>query len=216
MCASNSPTIFCLTSKNDEKTDLISIELESGTIKRLSSFNGQRSFLQHSLDDSRFYFTSDDPPASGSVLQWDTTSQKETTPATRSNSAETYAPSPDGNWLIRTSKSTEISVRPISGGEWKSLASGINGIWWQNVVAPDSKWLYYHSTNQDGKDLLFRTSIVGGQPELLGDFPCSSFSGYLNISPDSREILTTCIGKDRGDATYDLWLLDNYVPAAKK
>ena len=212
--------IFCTDSESYDKTELISIAVESGSVERLGSVDGKRWILQHDRDDAKLYFLSDNYPALGSILEWDIAAHKETALATHSDYQETYHPSRDGNWLVRTrldsGLDSEISLRPMSGGDWKSLASGINRIWWQNVVAPDSKWVYYHSIDQAGKQSLFRVSMSGGEPKRLGDFPDDRFSGQLDISPDGRQILATCLGYRKQTDEYDLWIFDDFLPPAKK
>jgi Tol biopolymer transport system component len=197
-------------------TDLISVAVESGSVELLGSFDGPRFIHQLSPDDSIVYFTSDNFPALGSVLQWNMAVQKEETLSTQLDKLETYAPSPDGNWLVRTTLSSNMSVRPMSGGDWKNLVSGATGLWWQTVVSPDSKWVFYHTIDQAGKHSLFRVSITGGEPERMGDFPCESFSGLLDMSSEGRQILATCNGGSEGNAGYDLWVLENFEPPAKK
>ena len=215
---SSHPEIFCTSSKNYEKTQLISVAVESGAVQRLVSFDGPRRIIQHSQDDSEFYFSSDINNAFGPITQWDRVSQTETTVATHSNNLEAFAPSSDGRWLVRTKRSSTLSVRPTTGGEWKVLASGLNGVWWQTVISPDSKWIFFHSQDRDGKDSLFRAPLSGEKAERVGDFPSARFSGQLNMSLDGRQILATCFG--RAPATNnggsDLWMLENFVPSASK
>jgi Tol biopolymer transport system component len=214
--ASLQPKVFCISSKNYEKTDLISVALETGVVERLGSFDGPRQILQIGADDARFYFMSDDFPKLGPILEWDLATQKETTLSLHSNTQENFAQSPDGNSLVRITFGSNMSVRPVSGGDWKSLISGANGLGWQFVVSMDSKWVYYHGHDQAYKDALFRVSIAGGLPERLGDFPCESPLGGISISPDNRQILATCYGGAAGGAGYDLWVLENFVPSSKK
>ena len=214
--ASGLPKIFCTSSKKDESSDLISVAVESGAVERLSSFDGPRFIHQLSPDDSIVYFTSDNFPILGSILQWNMAAQKEITLSTQLDKLETYAPSPDGNWLVRTTLSSNMSVRPMSGGAWRNLVFDATGLWWQTVVSPDSKWVFFHTIDQVGKHSLFRVAVTGGQPERLGDFPCESFSGLLNMSSEGRQILATCNGGSEGNAGYDLWVLENFVPSPKK
>jgi Tol biopolymer transport system component len=91
-------------------------------------------------------------------------------------------------------------------------------VWWQTVISPDSKWIFFHSQDRDGKDSLFRAPLSGEKAERVGDFPSARFSGQLNMSLDGRQILATCFG--RAPATNnggsDLWMLENFVPSASK
>jgi Tol biopolymer transport system component len=213
--ASSFSTILCASSKKDGKTDLVSVAVGSGKTEQLSSFDQSRIILQHSADDATFYFFSGNNDGLSSILQWDMAARKETALATSSSVYDELTPSPDGKWLVRT-RPSELSVRPLSGGDWKSLVSETNGLRWQNVVSPDSKWVIYHEFDQTGKDYLSRVSIFGGRPERLGDFPSSYWSGYLTMSPDGHQILATCVGDSAENSAGPLWVLDNYVPSPKK
>jgi Tol biopolymer transport system component len=185
-------------------------------VERLSSFDGPRLILQQSPDDATFYFSSYNYPSMGSILRWDSSAQMETTLATPSNNLETYAISPDNHWLVRNKLSSKMYVRPMSGGDWKSLVSGAFGLFWQTVIDPSSRWVFFHSIDESERESLFRVSLTGSQPERAGNFPCDNFSGLLSISQDGRRILASCFGasQSRGDA--DLWVMNNFEPTAKK
>jgi Tol biopolymer transport system component len=213
--ASSSSTILCACSKKDGKTELVSVAAGSGKTEQLGSFDQSRTIVQHSADDATFYFQSVSYDGSSSILQWDMAARKETALATSPYNYDELTPSPDRKWLVLT-RPWELSVRPVSGGDWKSLVSETNGIRYQNVVSQDSKWVIYHEFDQTGKDYLSRVSIFGGRPERLGDFPCSYSKGYLTMSPDGRQILATCFGDPAEKSYGPLWVLDNYVPSAKK
>ena len=100
-------------------------------------------------------------------------------------------------------------VRPLSGGDWKSLASGRS---WPYAGNPDGKWVFYQNTDAAGKHGFFRVAIEGGQPQRLGDFPVQRASQGLWFSPDGRQILAVSLDFNR----YDLWLLENFIPTAKQ
>ena len=213
--ASSSSAILCASSKNDGKTELVSVAVESGKTEHLSSFDQKRIILQHSADDATFYFDSTSYEGLACTLQWDMAARKETILATGSERDEDFTPSPDGKWLVRT-RPSELSVRRMSGGDWTSLVSETNVIGRQSVVSPDSKWFIFHEYDQSGENFLSRVSITGGKPERLGDFPSPSSSGYLSVSPDGRQILAICFGGPADNLGVEVWVLDDYVPHAKK
>jgi Tol biopolymer transport system component len=124
--ASSSPMILCTSSKEDGKTELVSVAAGSGKTEQLGSFDQSRIMVQHSADDATFYFFSGYDGAS-SLLQWDMTARKETALATSSNTYDQLTPSPDGKWLV-LARPSELSVRPLSGGDWKNLVSETDGI----------------------------------------------------------------------------------------
>jgi hypothetical protein len=75
------------------------------------------------------------------------------------------------------------------------------------------------TADEAGKRALFRVPIDGGEPQRLGDAPVQNedknlwparYQG-LWISPDGgRVLLVSILNK------WDLWLLDNFIPATHK
>lgn len=220
------PKLFCTSRKSNEKTDLISVAVESGAVEQLKTFAGSRSIFQTSPDDTALYFvaySTENPvqpgtPFPDTLVRWDVTAEKESimTKFIENGAQDFNIPSQDGNWIVRTSGGTSMSVRPTSGGDWKPLVSGASGLWLQRLITPDSKWVFYHTVDSLGKDALFRVSMAGGQPERVGDFPTDSTEGNLYMSADGREILATLYSRSTGNnAFFDLWVLENFEPAPK-
>ena len=98
-------------------------------------------------------------------------------------------------------------MRPLSGGDWKSLASGNC---WPYATTPDGNWVLYRNIDAAGKHSLFRVPTGGGQPQRLGEFPVQSVSQGMWLSPDGRQLLVL----DSDWRRYDLWVLENFVPSA--
>jgi hypothetical protein len=73
--------------------------------------------------------------------------------------------------------------------------------------------------DETGKRALFRVPIDGGEPQRLGDVPVENEEKKLRpkpynglwISPDGRRVLLVSVLNN-----WDLWLLDNFVPATHK
>jgi hypothetical protein len=85
------------------------------------------------------------------------------------------------------------------------------------VITPDSRSVFYHSQDENGKDGIFRVPIAGGESVRVGDFPSASLSGYLAMSSDSRQILAPCsYNTGWSDEQQDLSVLENFEPPAKK
>jgi hypothetical protein len=213
------PKIFCTEArgtvgKEEEMTDLLAISAEQGQIERLASFpwRGWIEIATPSHDDQAVYVQKNSPTSEGGpIARWELATQQET--------VVSAAPPPDGGdwpslgdrWLVRISQEG-LSVRPLSGGDWKLLASPATGPGAHFTTTPDGKWLVYHSTDPAGKHVLFRVPTSGGQPQSLGSFPTGSFDGRLHFSPDGRQILAVVFDGRK----HDLWLLNNFVPSAGK
>ncbi len=113
------------------------------------------------------------------------------------------------NLLVKLEKG-DLLTRPITGGDWKTVAS-IKGApeRGQFVTTADEKWVIYHDVDGAGRDCLFRVPITGGKPELVGDFPSHDFQRVmLHVSPDGSRILADV----QDDQPYDLWVLSNFTP----
>jgi Tol biopolymer transport system component len=212
--ATQHPKIFCTEvketeGKEEKKTDLLAIAVESGRTERLASWRGV--VVQGSRDDQALYLAKfAEKGEEGSIVRWDLATHQETAVSAAPLHYGVDWSFLDNRWLVRLSQ--KLSIRPLSGGDWKpvvSLASGPNG---HVTCTPDGNWLIYHSTDPAGKHVLFRVPISGGQPQSLGSFPTESSSGNLNFSPDGRQILAVSLDWSK----YDLWILNNFVPSAGK
>ena len=104
-----------------------------------------------------------------------------------------------------------LKIRPVSGGDWKSLISLDFTI--QFNAMPDGNWILYHGVDAAKKHGLFRVATAGGQAERLGDFPTNSLEGALEISPDGHKVM---VAVDDYETGYELWSLENFVPPAPK
>jgi Tol biopolymer transport system component len=218
--ANQHPKIFCTEvreaeGKEEEKTDLLAISAESGQTERLASFpwRGWIPFPQPTHDDQAVYLLKTSPKKTEDrpIARWDLATRQETVVSAGPPDGGFDWPSRDDRWLVRVSHQ-ELSVRPLSGGDWKPLASLTTGPGGHFTTPPDGNWLVYHSTDPAGKHVLFRVPTSGGQPQSLGSFPTESFGGTLHLSPDGRQILAVSL--DLGK--YDLWVLNNFVPSAGK
>ncbi len=206
------PKIFCLEVKIGAKADLISVAADSGEVERLGAFGepvaGQPWLDQASQDDQAVYVRKESATgASATTVRWDIATRQQTVVATPSDAHEADRPSADEHWLLRGFQSLE--VRPMSGGEWRTLASG--GYVWPYAVTPDGNWVIYADAELSGARDFLRVPLAGGKPERLGGWPTSEALNGLWVSPDGRQILTVSTNYGK----YDLWVLDNFVPSAK-
>jgi Tol biopolymer transport system component len=143
--------VFCTSRIGNEKTDLISVSVDSGAVEKVATFPDPRYQLQCPQDDRIFYFVSDrgnGRDADPKIL-WDRSSQKETVIANAAE-LEKYAStlSLDGRWVLRQ-LSGDLSFRPASGGEWKPLASGVENDLIQGST-PDGNWALYIASDPHG------------------------------------------------------------------
>jgi hypothetical protein len=133
------------------------------------------------LRDQALYLVKRGPVQS--LLRWDVAPHKESVAAQADVDAAIILPSSDEQWLIRHSYHS-LDIRPMSGGEWKTLVSTNRNI--ENTdmprpaaFTPDGKWLLYADADAAGGPTLFRVPLAGGQPERLGDFPNSGGHGFI-------------------------------------
>ena len=131
------------------------------------------------------------------IARWEIGAQQETI------LGRAWAASPDERWIGRWEKEV-IEIRPMSGGDWRTLVSFKN----RSPIAftPDGNWLVYQDTDEGVKQGLFRASTSGGQPERLGDLPSGSKLALLYISPDGQKIIADT------HAPAELGLLENFEP----
>jgi len=216
--AAQQPRLYCW-----DRAGLFSITSDSKEITRLSPAVPGAILMSVSRDDKRLYLFrigSTGEPA-WKLLSWEIETGGETVLAqsrtTTFDDNEGVLVTPDERWLYRFHSLGEprknlIEIRPMFGGDWKSLALLNKEITHVNFTL-DGNWLVYNDVDSQGKHGLFRISISGdGAPERLGDFPPANNFGQLEISPDGRRVLATV-----GDEVHDeLWLLENFVPVAGK
>jgi Tol biopolymer transport system component len=216
--ANQHPKIFCTEmreaeGKEEEKTDLLAISVESGQTERLASFpwRGWISFPQPTHDDQAVYLHKNSPE-DRRITRWELATREETLVPARPPEGGFDRPSLDDRWLVAEVSHQKLSIRPLSGGDWKPLPSLATGPVGQFITTPDGNWLMYHSTDPAGKHVLFRVPITDGRPQSLGSFPTESFVGTLHLSPDGRQILAVSLDLSKRD----LWVLNNFVPSAGK
>jgi Tol biopolymer transport system component len=208
--AAHAPKLFCV--EWGEKARIISIALDTDEISRLYTFpvSPELLLVQASGDDKSLYFTRGPEGNGEDLLRWEIASQKETI-LDRSPSGSLDWISPNEQWLFRMDDQ-QFALRPMPGGEWRSLATHIKG--WSSghfSGTSDGSWLFYHIVDPGGKHSLYRVATAGGEPERLGDFPTESRGGSMDISPDGSKIMVTA-----REYASELWLLENLVPSAKK
>jgi len=206
------PRLFCVVEKEGAKSTLMSIEAESGHVEQIASFPASRFMLLPILDERTFYFSEKawslselDPP----ILRWDRTTHEETVLVDSTKDRIHVCFSLDGRWIIRQSQDV-MALRPIEGGEWRTVATGARGLQGATTTA-DGKWLLYLGEDASGRLSLFRVSVSGGSPELIAQIPAGHSVGSLTASPDGRHLLG---GIDSGPVP-TLWVLENYVPSEK-
>jgi hypothetical protein len=211
--AAQSLKVFCTVEKEKGATELISVAVESGAVETLATFPGSRFLLAVTRDDQTFYFSGKawllgifDPP----ITRWDRATQQETNVEPAAEDRRQLTVSPDGRFVARILDGV-ISIRPVAGGDWKPLASGVT-LRIPPFVMPDGKWVLYQNFDATGKPGLFRVSTAGGTPERLGDFPINGSAGSFFFSSDGRQILTLA----EKPADYGLSVLENFVPQVKK
>jgi hypothetical protein len=154
----------------------------------------------------------------GPIIRWDIAAQREVILENRSHRSDTAKPSLDDRWLTRTENKDSISVRPLSGGDWRLLVSDLANVYWQYVTSPDGKWIYYRTPSRPPQQTgINRIATAGGSSERVGDFPNVPNGGDLEMSPDGRQILAQTPGRlNVGNSFFDLWELENFEPPAKK
>lgn len=200
--------IFC--SDSTEKTDLLSISVDSGEINRLATLPGSPFFLVYpSRDGGALYLLKGSIEQNMEVVRFEIATGKQTTveafPAG-------YFPwvTRDERWLMRYGDHG-VDIRPASGGDWRTPVTARSG--GQVGFSADGNWFLYHDLDSTGEHSLFRIAASGGTPERLGDFPSSSPSGSIEVSPDGHQVL---VASGEYATGYELWSLENFVPPASK
>ena len=203
------PKLFCAEHGAD-KEDIFTILADSGQVEHLATLPESPLFVAlPSRDDRALYLIRGGSGNAEEVLRWDIATGRET-------SLEKFPldfvgwVSQDERWLMGMDKQG-LKIRPVSGGDWKSLISLDFTI--QFNAMPDGNWILYHGVDAAKKHGLFRVPTAGGQPERLGDFPTNSLEGALEISPDGHKVM---VAVDDYETGYELWSLENFEPPAPK
>ena len=146
-------------------------------------------------------------------MRWEVASRRESLVAQGSGQDGLVyeVPSNDDQWFVRFAF-PRLEIRPISGGQWKQLASFTIPKLRHFDVTPDGSWVIYHDVDSSGTHGLFRVSTAGGQPQRVGDFPNDSVEGSIEISQDGGKIMAITWPLNR----YDLWVLENFVPSPQQ
>ena len=210
--SSKKPKVFCTLTGRDldawKKTDLFSVDDKTGKVEKIASLQGGK-FMLHNPDDGRTFYLLDVAENKFAVTRWDLGTQEESVIAPRLDDGETLElPSSDGRWLLRRVMGKSLSVRPIPGGEWRTLVSGVKSLDSGDDTTPDGNWAFYWANDSTGKAALFRVPTTGGAPDRVGDLPNASFRYLFTLSSDGRQILATNWGPQK----YDLWVLENFEP----
>ena len=205
----------CTVGKEDGRIDLVSIDAGSGAVEQMASFPEFRFLLQPPTDD-RFFFLATGSYAIGSplslpIVRWDGVTHQEMVVLSPSDKLIPERPSLDGRWVIRFLDGT-FSVRPLEGGDWKPLVSGVIRSALTPVTTPDGNWFMYIDSDSSGKRRLFRVSTAGGTPQLVGDLPVGTYSGRIYFRADGRQILA----QNSSTFHYNMWVLKNFEPPAQK
>jgi Tol biopolymer transport system component len=215
--AYDQPKVFCVIGWDEGggKSDLVSVAVDSGAVERLGSFGDYRGEPNPSKDGQRVYFWAMKALQDGHFLRWEISARQDTiVDLITRNLVQIYTPTPDESWLLRAD-SRGLAIRPMSGRDWTFLVAASKLADPQDAI-PRGDWLLFDAKNSEGKRGLYRIPISGGEPRLIGDFPSNSKPGLgssdLRLSQDGRQVIA--VGKD--DDEYDLWVMDNFEPPAKK
>jgi Tol biopolymer transport system component len=211
------PKVFCTVGTEDGHINLISIDAVSGSVEQISSFPEYRILLQPPVDDRVFFFGTGSyaigrlSPLRLPIARWDRVTKQETIVLSSSDKLLPERPSLDGRWVIRFLDGA-FSIRPLESGDWKPLVSGALWPTLTPVTTPDGKWFLYIALDANGKHRLFRAPIDGGAPQLAGDLPIENYAGRFYFRADGRQVLA----QDSTTDHYNLWVLRNFEPSAKK
>ena len=208
--------VFCTLTGRDggTKTDLFSVDDKTGAVEKIASLQGSKAILPNPDDGGTFYFRDVSEDNINQVTRWDLDNQQETLVVPGPQKGKIFhRPSFDGRWLLRTVDEDSVSVRALSGSDWKTLVSGVKGLFTNLETTHDGNWAFYSAYDSAGNPALFRVATTGGAPELVGRFPSARFQGQnLYLSADGRQILATRLDSQK----YDLWVLENFEPPVKK
>jgi len=205
----HNPRVYCTVEEERGESEFFSVEVESGVVEHIATFPEARYLVKCGWDDQTFYFSPNgwrfntfDPP----IIEWNRSTEKETVIAEDARFFQ--MPSSDGRSIVGLRDGT-LSVRPISGGEWVPLVSGVRV---NSPVFPtaDGKWVFYQDKDAEGEDSLFRVAAAAGEPQRVGNLPDNYSLIEFFFSPDARQVLVWRV------ASTDLWLLENFEPSPGK
>ncbi len=215
--AYDQPKVFCFLGwdENGGHSDLVSVATESGALEMLASFSDYRGALTPSQDDQRLYFLAVKAYQGGHYLRWDASDRKDSVlDLVSEHFSEYYVPTPDEHWLIR-GDSRGLAIRPMLGGDWKFLVSSADGVLSnvQDFIAHDD-WVFFNSKDSEGKLRLYRISILGGDPQFIGECPIRAKTGdsHLRLSRDGHQVIAEIMDESK----FNLWTLENFEPPDKK
>ena len=206
-------SILCGRVVSSQSTEILSITVDSGRTEKLGSLDGIRAVQGVSADD-RTIFTWSVNGATQGVFAWEVGKLEETRavpPAVKSD---------DGHWIFGiglVEGRREIRLRHADpDDEYRRLVlTRIEPVQTPLRVptpvrfTPDSKWIVYHEKDVDGRDAFYRVSVLGGEPERLGEYPTSDPS-FLSISPDGRQVLVSWARPPK----QEFWVIENVIPKA--
>lgn len=188
-----------------QRTDFLSVALDSGQPKRLGSLGGIHFVLQSNPDGTALDLSDFEPSATS---HWDIATGR--TSLLEKGTDDFVFISKDENWLARRkNKIADVEVRPGSGGTWSTLAFGVSSAG-HVAFTPDSDQIFF-TVDEADKRSLFRVAVRGGAPERLGDYPSKGGGGTMSISPDGKNILAVLY-----ESNPDLSILENFVPSASR
>jgi hypothetical protein len=189
-----------------KQTEILSIGTVSGRTERLGIFPDPVLLDSASRDGRAIYLTRAGSDGHQVFSRWDAAGQRESILAEyRGQRQSPFLVSPDERWLVAHDE-YGIRVRPLAGGDWKSLAATDTR---RVCVTPDGNWVYYYSPIAAARSTLFRVPATGGVPQHLADSDGTTL-GNLEISPDRRQIVSTW--RDIMSRS-EVWSLENFIPA---
>jgi Tol biopolymer transport system component len=200
VCAAQHPNLFCAEHASENRTEILSIAVESGHSQLLGSLGPSWSPGVVSRDDKELYMMSP-----GHMLRWEIGTQKQTAVE---DSTGFYPPSPDERWLARRDNGT-LRIRPLAGGPWKPLGpiAADGGVFTAGGFTSNGKWFLYQTFDETGKRSLFRVATdANSRPERVGDLPGQGAPFRLSVSPDGHRIIGFT---ERPD---EMWMLENFEP----
>jgi Tol biopolymer transport system component len=116
--------------------------------------------------------------------------------------------SPDGTQIAALDRgpgSAKLLTKPLTGGEWKTLAT-LEGTgymypqWMPNGTLIFGKEGFPNST-------LFRIAVAGGAPQKIGELPFLNHVHEIRVHPDGRQLLFQSFVTHT-----ELWALENFLP----
>ncbi|HTS32224.1 MAG TPA: WD40 repeat domain-containing protein, partial [Bryobacteraceae bacterium] len=115
--------------------------------------------------------------------------------------------SPDATQVAaidRGAKSASILVKPLEGGEWKTLATLQGSPYMFLNWAPNGDLLF----GKEGSDSsIFRLSSTGGTPQKIADLKSLEHVHEIRIRPDGRQLIFQSVVNN-----IEFWALENFLP----